>query len=72
MFNSHSTVNATTFSRSTRLAMVAALTSTSVPADRLPRRVRSAPRRKGYPVKMVTPVAASRLVGPSRGGRRKA
>lgn len=46
MLSSHNTVNATTFSRSTRLATVAAVTSASVPA--LPDRIeRSAPRRKG-------------------------
>jgi len=43
ILSSHSTVSATTFSRKTRLATVAAVTSASVPA----RPERSAPRRKG-------------------------
>lgn len=46
MLSSHSTVSATTFSRNTRLATVAAETSASVPA-RPERSERSAPRRKG-------------------------
>ncbi len=71
MLSSHSTVNATTFSRSTSEAMVAAETSASVPAVRRPRRAASAPRRNGYPVKTVTPVATRRPPGPSTGGRRR-
>ena len=68
MLSSHSTVSATTFSRSTRLATVAAVTSASVPA--LPDRIeRSAPRRNGYPMKMVAPVATNCPLGPSSGGR---
>ena len=70
MLSNHSTVSATTFSRSTRLATVAAETSASVPATSTAQ-VRSAPRRNGYPVTIVAPVANSRLVGPSSGGREK-
>ena len=47
MLSSHSTVSATTFSRRTRLATVAADTSASVPAPRPPASERSAPRRNG-------------------------
>ncbi len=61
-------MSATTFSRKIKLATVAAETSASVPA--LPeRRELTAPRRNGYPVKTVTPVATSRPLGPSSGGR---
>ncbi len=70
MLSSHSTVSATTFSRSARLAIVATETSASVPAPLPPVRLRTAPRRKGYPVKIVTPVATVRLLAPSTGGRR--
>ncbi|CKP45130.1 Uncharacterised protein [Mycobacterium tuberculosis] len=68
MLSNHRTVSATTFSRRMRLATVAAETRASVPA--FPERSeRSAPRRNGYPVKMVTPVATVRPVVPSSGGR---
>ena len=68
MLSNHSTVSATTFSRRMRLATVAAETSASVPA-RPERSERSAPRRNGYPVKIVTPLATTRPLGPSSGGR---
>ena len=68
MLSSHSTVSATTFSRNTRLATVAADTRASVPA-RPERNERSAPRRNGYPVNTVTPVATSRPLAPSSGDR---
>ncbi len=54
MLSSHSTISATTFSRSTSEITVAVVTSRSVPAWRRPPRVRAAPRKNGRPVKTVT------------------
>jgi len=67
--SSQSTVSATTFSRSTRLATVAAETSASVPAPR-PRPASAGAAQERVAGEIVTPVATVRLVAPSMGGRR--